>query len=153
MAMSGGTSSSSSRSSRGSLGGSESEMVGITEINITPFVDVVLVLLVIFMVTAPLIMKDVLSIKLPKTTQADAQSLSTISVVVTKAGQLLVNGQLQSSESLKQMCVEALTKNPEVQAVISADVEALHGDVIKAIDLVKSSGINQFAIQVEKTQE
>lgn len=123
---------------------------GINEINITPFVDVVLVLLVIFIVTAPMMMKDVIGLNLPKTTTSDSQSFSTLAVAITKNGQYLLNGELISSESLSLRCQKAFQENPQVQAILSADVEALHGDVVKAIDLVKSAGISQFAIQIEK---
>lgn len=138
---------------RSSLMSGVGEMAGITEINITPFVDVVLVLLVIFMVTAPLIMKDVIPIKLPKSVQAESQRLETLAIVITQKGQFLVNGQLQSAEGAREICQKAVQKNPQVQAVISADSEARHGDVIKAIDLVKSAGVEQFAIEVEKVRE
>ncbi len=123
---------------------------GINEINITPFVDVVLVLLVIFMVTAPMMMKDIIGLKLPKTTSSDAQSFSTLAIAITKNGQVILNGEITTDEQLKIKCNDYLTKNKEVQAVISADVDSRHGDVIHIIDLVKSSGISQFAIQVEK---
>lgn len=134
----------------GSGGFDPSQMEGINDINITPFVDVVLVLLVIFIVTAPMMMKDIIGINLPKTNQSDIQSYSSLAVVITKNGQYLLNGELQAPESLKQKCQEAVLKNPEVQAIISADIETMHGSVVKAIDLIKSAGISQFAVQVEK---
>lgn len=153
MGMSTSSGNSPARSSRFSLSGEADGLGGINDINITPFVDVVLVLLVIFIVTAPMMMKDILEIKLPKTTQADAQSLSTLAVAVTKTGQLLVNGNLQSMEQLSELCKAALAKSADTQAIISADVDARHGDVIRVIDIIKSAGIQQFAIQVEKATE
>jgi biopolymer transport protein ExbD len=129
------------------------DLNGINEINITPFVDVVLVLLVIFIVTAPMMMKDVIGLNLPKTTSSDSQSFSTLAIAVTKNGQYLLNGELVPPESLSERCREAAKKNDQAQAVISADVQALHGDVVKVIDLVKSAGISQFAIQVEKSAQ
>lgn len=125
---------------------------GINDINITPFVDVVLVLLVIFMVTAPMMMKDILGLKLPKASSSDEQSFSTLAVAITKNGQFLLNGELITPETLREKCLAASQKNPDVQAIISADIQALHGDVVKAIDLIKSAGIAQFAIQVEKSR-
>lgn len=126
------------------------DLNGINDINITPFVDVVLVLLVIFIVTAPMMMKDVIGLKLPKTSSSDAQSFSTLAIAITQNGQYLLNGELVTNEILDERCRTAIQKNAEVQAIISADVMALHGDVVKAIDIVKSAGITQFAIQVEK---
>jgi biopolymer transport protein ExbD len=136
----------------GSGGFDPNQLEGINDINITPFVDVVLVLLVIFMVTAPMMMKDIIGLKLPKTSSSDAQSFSTLAIAITKNGQFLLNGELQSSDSLSEKCKEAVKKNVDVQAIISADVESMHGDVVKAIDLIKTAGITQFAIQVEKSK-
>lgn len=124
---------------------------GINDINITPFVDVVLVLLVIFIVTAPMMMKDIIGLNLPKTTSSDTQSFSTLAIAITQSGQYLLNGELITTEELRSRCEAAARESTSIQAVISADVLALHGDVVKAIDIVKSAGVSQFAIQVEKS--
>lgn len=129
-----------------------SKMEGINEINITPFVDVVLVLLVIFMVTAPMMMKDIIGLNLPKTSAADSKTLSTLAIAITKTGQFLLNGELVSVEGLRERAIQAQKENALVQAVISADIDARHGAVVQVIDIVKSSGIENFAIQVEKSK-
>jgi biopolymer transport protein ExbD len=129
-----------------------SKMEGINDINITPFVDVVLVLLVIFMVTAPMMMKDIIGLNLPKTSSSESQSLSTLAIAVTKSGQYILNGELLTDDVLRERAQKAREQNPQVQAVISADVDARHGDVMKVIDIVKTIGIDNFAIQVEKSK-
>ena len=121
-----------------------------SSINVTPFVDVVLVLLVIFMVTAPILSKDVFGIKLPKAANGEQKVLPSFAVAVTAQGQMLLNGQLISPESLVASAKQALAANSEVQALISADGEAHHSDVVRAIDLVRAAGIQRFAMQVEK---
>jgi biopolymer transport protein TolR len=123
----------------------------ITGINVTPFVDVVLVLLVIFMVTAPILAKDVIQIKLPKTVAGDGKGLSPIGVAINRQGQILLNGELLSEESLTEQMKQALAVDDQVQAIISADVDVNYGLVAKVIDLVKTSGVTRFAIQVEHT--
>jgi biopolymer transport protein ExbD len=127
-----------------------SKSEGINEINITPFVDVVLVLLVIFMVTAPMMMKDLIGLKLPKTKTADSQTMSTLSIAITKEGQVLLNGELVSDEILSSKSAEQKNKNPDTQVIIAADVDARHGDVIRVIDIIKAVGIDNFAIQVNR---
>lgn len=122
----------------------------INEINITPFVDVVLVLLVIFMVTAPMLMKDLINIKLPQTATADAQSMASLAVAVTEGGQILLNGELITKEILSERANAAAAKDPETQVIISADLNAKHGDVVTVIDSVKAAGLANFAIQVER---
>jgi biopolymer transport protein ExbD len=121
-----------------------------SSINVTPFVDVVLVLLVIFMVTAPLLVKDAIGLKLPKTASGDGKTLQTLGVAVNRQGQFLVNGTLATDESVKEQAKIAIDANPEAQAIISADTEVPYGRVVKAIDLIKSAGLNRFAIQIER---
>lgn len=127
-----------------------SKIGGINDINITPFVDVVLVLLVIFMVTAPMLAKNIIGLNLPKTQSSNSQTLATMAIAITKNGQCLVNGELMTKESLADYAKQMHQKNPDVQAVISADVDSRHGDVMSVIDSIKSAGIENFAIQVEK---
>ncbi len=132
------------------LPSAESDEGLISDINVTPFVDVVLVLLVIFIVTAPAMVKDTLGIKLPKAAQADGAALETLGIAVTRQGQILLNGTMATEEALRDSVRAALEKNPEAQAIIAADGEARHADVVRAIDLVKRAGMNRFALQIEK---
>lgn len=119
-------------------------------INITPFVDVVLVLLVIFMVTAPMLVKEVMGLQLPKTATSDGQVTQTLGIAINKEGTILLGGQPIDDEGLRMATKEALSKNPEVQGIIAADTEVVYGRVVKVIDLLKSVGLNKFAVQIEK---
>ena len=125
----------------------------ISDINVTPFVDVVLVLLVIFIVTAPALVKDTLGIRLPKAAAADGSAMETLGVAVTAQGQILLNGTIATEEAVTAAVRAALAKNPDAQAIIAADGEARHADVVRAIDLVKSAGMNRFALQVERPEK
>lgn len=122
-------------------------------INITPFVDVVLVLLVIFMITAPMLVKDILDLKLPKTASGDGQATQTLGVAINKDGNILLNGNLADEEGLKQAVSQALAQNSEAQAIIAADIEVPYGKVVHVIDLLKTSGLNKFAVQIEQEQK
>lgn len=122
----------------------------ISEINVTPFVDVVLVLLVIFMVTAPLIMKDVMNISLPKAASSDEKKVHTLSFAITSNGNVLINGDLGGRTEVDRAVRAGLAKDPNTQAIISADRKALHGDVVRVIDWIKQSGLSRFAIQIER---
>lgn len=138
----------------GAVPDSSSEDSGIiSSINITPFVDVVLVLLVIFMVTAPMLVKDILEIKLPKTLSGDGKMMQTLGVAVNKDGNILLNGQITDEEGLRVAAQEALGKDPESQAIISADVEAAYGKVVRVIDILKTNGVERFAVQIEKEEK
>jgi biopolymer transport protein ExbD len=125
----------------------------ISEINVTPFVDVVLVLLVIFIVTAPAMVKNTLGLKLPKAASADGSAMDTLGIAVTRQGQILLNGVISTEEALTAAVKAAVEKNPEAQAIIAADSESRHADLVHAIDLVKGAGMKRFALQVEKPAE
>lgn len=127
---------------------------GINEINITPFVDVVLVLLVIFMVTAPVMLKESLKVNLPKTLTSDISAkAATIGVAITKEGQVVLSGRLLSEQGLNEELARIASQAPETNFLISADTDSKHGDVVRLIDLLKKNGLNKFALQVEKIKE
>lgn len=130
------------------LNSDESE--GINDINITPFVDVVLVLLVIFMVTAPMMVKETMNIKLPKGKSTERSEVQTMAIAISKKGQVLINGDMVDMTLLLDRAKELKAQNPNIQVLIAADKEAIHGDVIKVLDQVKLAGITNFAFQVEK---
>ena len=133
------------------LSSSEEESGPISAINVTPFVDIVLVLLVIFMVTAPMLAKTTIPLHLPKAASGDpTPPQNQLGIAITKQGQILVNGKLADAASVTNSVQELLRSNPNAQALISADQDARHGDVVRAIDLVKSAGLHRFAIQIEK---
>lgn len=130
------------------------EEEGINDINITPFVDVVLVLLVIFMVTAPVMLKESLKVNLPKTLTSDiGTKAATVGIAITKEGQTLLNGRIMADESLTQEILRISKDAPETNFLISADVDSRHGDLVRFIDLLKRNGLNRFALQVEKIKE
>ena len=124
----------------------------ISAINITPFVDVVLVLLVIFMITAPMLVKDILELRLPKTASGDGQATQTLGVAVNRDGNILLNGQISDDENLKRAAETALAQNPDSQAIIAADTEVPYGRVVRVIDILKTAGLNRFAVQIEREE-
>lgn len=127
---------------------------GINEINVTPFVDVVLVLLVIFMVTAPVMIKDSLKVNLPKTLTTDLpEKVDSVGIAISKEGQVFFNGILMGEQTLQEELTRRSQAAPDTHFLISADVESRHGDLIKMIDLLKRNNLNKFALQVEKIQK
>lgn len=124
----------------------------IVGINVTPMVDVMLVLLIIMMVSSTYIAAQVLSVELPKSGSSDGSSTASTPpavVTVTKEGAYRFNEEdVQDSEQLASRLRLAHEENPEVSLVVSADTGAMHGKVIHAIDLAKQAGITKFAISV-----
>ncbi len=129
--------------------GGRSSIVGI---NVTPMVDVVLVLLVIMMVSATYIVSQSLKVELPKTASSD-ESVSTVAAVtITKQGTFFYNGDPVTEPVLVGKLRAAKAGNNEVNLVLTADEEALHGKVVHVIDLAKIEGITKFAINVERSR-
>lgn len=130
------------------LGGNDDEPI--SEINIVPFVDIILVVLIIFMVTTPLIMKPSINVQLPKAASGSETAPSQLLISLTSEGALSLNGKASSIEGIKAYAQDIIIKNPKIQAIISADKSASHGDVVSVIDAIKTSGINKFAITIDK---
>jgi len=134
----------------GSFRRDEDSLPAISEINVTPFVDVVLVLLVIFMVTAPMLVREQMSVNLPKAQSGEKSASQAISIVIDKLGEIRVMDKVVPVADLVGEIKKLLLSNPNAQAVISADQETKHGDVVQVMDLIKSAGLSRFAIQIER---
>jgi biopolymer transport protein ExbD len=131
-------------------GSSDEELPAISEINVTPFVDVVLVLLVIFMVTAPMLVREQMNVNLPKAESGEKSASEQIAIVVDKEGTIQIQKKLVTFEQIDSEIKLLLQSNPNAQAVISADQESKHGDVVRVMDMVKKAGLTRFAIQIER---
>jgi len=121
----------------------------ITEINVTPLVDIVLVLLIVFMVTTTYIVNPSLKVDLPKAASGSETQKSSLGLSLDKDGKLYLNGEPATEEAVLSFIKAELPKTPELQAVIAADKTVPHGDVVHVIDVVKRAGVKRFAINVE----
>ena len=127
----------------------------ISEINVTPLVDVVLVLLVIFMVTAPLIAAQGIIVDSPKASTGVAVQ-GTLNLAITKDGELLVSTEKGSSRfaagerrRATTMLKEFHAEHPDSKAVIAGDKNISHGAVMEVIDMVRAAGIEKFALRTK----
>jgi biopolymer transport protein TolR len=121
----------------------------ITGINVTPLVDITLVLLIIFMVTTTYIVDPSLKVDLPKAATGDETRPSTLSVVLTRQNELYLNGQRTTEKALGEYIVVEVSKNPDLQAVISADTELAYGRVVRLIDQIKGHGVRRYALNIK----
>jgi biopolymer transport protein ExbD len=122
----------------------------ITGINMTPMVDIMLVLLIIMMVSATYIVSQSLKVELPKTASSDETVSKTYVVTITKAGEYFFNDKPTSKDALPGQLRAAKGESKDLSLVITADQGALHGQVVGVIDLAKVEGITKFAINVER---
>ncbi len=123
----------------------------ISGINVTPLVDVVLVLLIILMVTAQYAAdKDsTIPMELPKAASGETSVVpSTLSVSIDKDGKFYLDAVEVSQDQLRERVKAAHAKDPETRAVIAADGRVHHSLVVKAIDILRQEKVTKFAINV-----
>ena len=121
----------------------------ITGINVTPFVDVMLVLLVIFMVTANYISQQAISLQLPKATTGESPGVINLGFTLDKDAQLFLDGKPTDYAQIRSRIQKEKGDGKSLQALISADSATSHGAVIKLMDEVRKQGITEIAFNVE----
>ncbi len=124
----------------------------IAGINVTPLVDITLVLLIIFMVTASYIVSPSIKVDLPQAGSGGEQQRTSLALNLTAQGALFLNGAPSNDSALTQYVAGALPRNPDLQAVIAADRAVAHGAVVHLIDVVRRAGVRRFAINVDPGQ-
>ncbi|MDX2050902.1 MAG: biopolymer transporter ExbD [Polyangiaceae bacterium] len=126
---------------------------GIVGINVTPLVDVVLVLLIIMMVSATYIVSQSLKIELPKTATSDSTVSSPDVVTIAEDGALKYGEHPITLAALtEKLRASYRAHGKDTSVVVSADKGARHGSVIEVIDAAKLVGITKFAINVDKSK-
>lgn len=123
----------------------------IAEINIIPFVDIILVILIIFMVTVPFIIKSGFSLDLPKASSATTIKDTKINIAINADGRVLFNGKAFELQQIEEQLKKHNIKTDETRVIISADKNVLHGKVISVINAMKSVGLRKVAIATKKS--
>ncbi len=117
----------------------------LSEINVTNLVDVVLVLLIIFMVTAPLLQSGI-DVRLPQTATASDEPSEGIVVTITKEGGVFVNDVYRTAEQWEAELARLIQSKPDTKAYIRADSEVDYGVVVQLISTMKRLGINDVGL-------
>ena len=121
----------------------------VTGINVTPLVDVGLVLVIIFMVTAPLFEQPTLQVTLPKTHTEEGEEKENITVTIASDGKMAVNEQEVSADQLEAVLKRKIARSGEKHVVLRADQDALHGSLLLALRIAKEQGAQSIAIATE----
>ena len=121
----------------------------VAEINVTPLVDIMLVLLIIFMLTAHLIARQAIAVDLPRASSSSAAPPTTLTITLTRDGALYLNAATVTPAALQAAVRAAVAADPKAQAVIVGDQAVAHGRVVWVIDAIKSAGMTSFAIQID----
>ena len=122
---------------------------GITDINVTPLVDIMLVLLIIFMVTANYINSQAINLNLPKAATGETAESGSLGFTLSQNSELFLDGKAISYEELPALIEQRRAEGKNLQALIAADQATPHGEVVKLIDVIRKNGVTDFAINVE----
>jgi biopolymer transport protein ExbD len=122
-----------------------SDRSAMSEINVTPLVDVMLVLLIVFIVTAPLLTQAV-HVDLPKTEKTDpSPDKHTTTIAIDAQGKITLNEQPQALETLEQTLREKLAADPELIVQLQGDKAVPYGQVAEAMAIAHKAGIKKLA--------
>lgn len=117
----------------------------ITGINVTPLVDITLVLLVVFIVTSKIVVTTAVPLDLPQASEGEEVQVI-FSVILPVDGKILVNGaNIANKEELEKRAKSALQENKELRAVIQADGAVSHRKVISILNTLKKAGLSRIA--------
>jgi biopolymer transport protein TolR len=124
-----------------------------SEINVTPLVDVMLVLVVIFILTAPLLASSI-KLDLPKTEAAKPGSAPQfVTVVVDQAGQTFFNDRPLALEALAAQLAQAASLNPETEVQLRADAAVPYGRVVQVMGIAQKAGLNRIGFVADATPD
>jgi len=124
----------------------------IAGINVTPLVDITLVLLIIFIVTAKIVVAPAVPLDLPHASQSEEMQV-VFSVILPASGPTLVNGEAADDAGLKRLAEQAARGDKEIRAVINADGAVPHRRVIHTLDVLKTAGISRIAFGALPVEE
>lgn len=129
---------------------SDSDEDIIAGINVTPLVDIVLVLLIIFMVTTSYIVRAQIEVDLPKAASGSEEVQETMVLQVMEDGSYKMNGEVATLDQIGVWAKATVEKNPELRAVIAADKKVEYEKVIDVVDTIKQNGVDKFALNIVK---
>ncbi len=121
----------------------------ITEINITPFTDVILVLLIIFIVATPLISQNQIEIKLPEVSKKDQPSMENSKqflITLSSEGVIYFENKVLTTQELKKKISGQMAKDSNSKFIVAADKSCRFQEVVKVIDLLQKSGAKSLNI-------
>jgi biopolymer transport protein ExbD len=122
----------------------------VTGINVTPMVDIMLVLLIVFMVTANFVSEQGLKINVPKTQDTETSTTVSLSVAVNDKGELLFKSAKTTADNLKAALTREVGVNPNTRVTLAADSKLSYQQVVNVLDIIKQAGVTKVALTTEK---
>jgi biopolymer transport protein ExbD len=122
----------------------------IGSINITPLVDIILVLLIIFMVTANFIKKDSININLPVVGASDPNIARSVQIAITKDGKFHLEGMAAHEKEIIAFLSREVKIRPNMRVTLSADEKLPYGTIARMMGVIRKSGVNRIALSVKR---
>lgn len=121
----------------------------ITDINVTPLVDIILVVLIIFMATAPLIHRRAIKVDVPEAKHQERAEVEVLEVTFNKTRELYVEGRAVSRRELSDSLKALFEATPDMRVLVSADEMIPYGEIIGLLDLIRGTGLRRVSLEVK----
>ena len=118
------------------------------EINITPFTDVVLVLLIIFMIATPFIYQSSMKVQLPKASKSEETSRDVI-ITINAQGEVFLDDKRLDLDTLKYRLTAMVRSKPDTTVIINGDKNAKYDSVMQVMDVLTRSGVKNPGLGIE----
>jgi biopolymer transport protein ExbD len=129
-----------------SNGGDEAAITGI---NVTPLVDIILVVLIIFMATAPLIHNRAMKVDLPKAAKHEKAATEAVQVVYNAQKEITLSGRRVTEAQLGAELAALVSREADIRVALRADRNLSYGDIVQILDLVRGSGVHKIGLEVK----
>ena len=130
------------------LGGGDEQPIA--EINVVPLVDIILVVLIIFMVTAPMVLKPTIDVNLPKAASGEDTPPTPLTIAIGHDGEVALNGKPASLTEVAAFATSLAKDKPDTAAILEADKSVTLERLTELIDVVKASGIKKVAFSTQR---
>lgn len=120
----------------------------ITGINVTPLVDIILVVLIIFMATAPLISRRALKVDVPKAAHHEKAATEAVQIVFSAKREISFIGKTVTAAELSARLAAAVAGSPDLHVTMTADKSLDYGAVVELLDLVRGAGVRKIGLEV-----
>ena len=122
----------------------------ITAINVTPLVDIILVVLIIFMATAPLIQRRAIKVDVPKASHHERAATEAIAIVYNSRREITLAGKPLSLEELSSRLAQAAKIEPHLHVTMSADKSLAYGEIVGLLDVIRGAGVGKIGLEVSR---
>jgi biopolymer transport protein ExbD len=123
-----------------------------SEINITPMLDVVFIMLIFFIVTASFVKEAGVDVKRPGAVSAETKGMASIFIAITEEGDIWIDRRMVDVRAVQANIERLLAENPKGSVIIQADRESKNGLLVQVMDAAKEAGVQDISIAAEKIE-